>query len=175
MTNTFVGSEVDRLPWLKDEVQRRKKSPSWVVAFVAASAVAIIAALSFWLGMNGAFRSLAGPQSEPQTSIELPPAASEPALLESGPMPEVDPSITPTVELPVQKDVNFEAPPVRRMAAGRAAAHQQHRVAKVTAKSKKAPAEDTEALKYASPWKSNGVSGRMVRVGAYSSLGKGKD
>ncbi|HJR82820.1 MAG TPA: SPOR domain-containing protein, partial [Sphingomicrobium sp.] len=32
-----------------------------------------------------------------------------------------------------------------------------------------------DALKYANPWKSVGVSGRMVRVGAYSSMEKGKD
>ena len=175
MANTFVGSEVDRLPWLKDEIKRPSRSPSWVVAFVAASAVAIIAALSFWLGMNETFRSERTAQTEAQATVDLPLSASEAVPQGSAIMPDVDPPITPTVDMPTQKDVSFEAPPVRRMAASRAAAHRPHPVAKTAAKSKKAPVEDDSTLHYASPWKSTGVSGRMVRVGAYSSLGKGKD
>jgi hypothetical protein len=177
MANTFVGSEVDRLPWLKDEIKRPSRSPSWVVAFVAASAVAIIAALSFWLGMSG--RLSLEPNAAADASIALPPAdtASEPDALEPGSaMPEVDPALEPPgVAMPVQQDVRLEAPPVRRMAAQRAMVTAHHSHPKKAVATKNKDAEDKEGMTYASPWKSAGVSGRMVRVGAYSSMEKGKD
>ena len=69
----------------------------------------------------------------------------------------------------------MEAPPVRRVAANRAAAAAHRSRPKTSSASKAKSVEDEDALKYASPWRSTGVSGRMVRVGAYSSMEKGKD
>jgi hypothetical protein len=43
---------------------------------------------------------------------------------------------------------------------------------KAATAAKKAPAK--KAVTYSNPWKSEGVSGRMVRIGAYGSLEKGK-
>jgi hypothetical protein len=177
MAHSFVGAEADRLPWLKDDVKRPRRSSGWVVAFLAASAVAIIAALSFWLGMNGALRPSPAPEAQSQTKIDLPPVASEPVPLDQEAMPQVEPApIPPAVGLPAQQDVRLEAPPVRRVAARRdAAAHRSHPASKSAAAPKKKSAADAKALKYANPWKSTGVSGRMVRVGAYSSMEKGKE
>jgi hypothetical protein len=177
MAETYVVGDADRLPWLTDEVKRRKKSGGWVVSFLASSVVAIIAALSFWLGMNGGLRPRLGVEAQPEVQVELPPAASSnaPVLLQPEPaMPQVEPSpVPPSVVLPAQEEVRLEAPPVRRVAAKRAAA--AHRARASAAKPIDKPVEDSESTRYANPWKSTGVSGRMVRVGAYSSLEKSKE
>jgi len=177
MADTFLGPEADRLPWLSDNVRRSKRGSSWVTAFVAASAVAVIAALSFWLGMNDALRPQRSVQAQAEASLDLPPAdPSAVAPLQPEPvMPQVEPAtVPPAVEMPVQQDVRLEAPPVRRVAAKKPAVvvHRSHHQKSAA---KKKPAEDVKTLDYASPWKSTGVSGRMVRVGAYSSLEKGKE
>jgi len=178
MPNISTAADADRLPWLTDEIKGRpKRSSSWVVPFLAASAVALIAALSFWLGMSGALRQKA--VEAPNARVELPPASlpSEPVLLQPEPvMPQVAPAPSPEVALPEQKEVAIEAPPLRR--ARQAAAVAVHRSHAVAAKPKPAtvkPAEEKGGLRYASPWESKDVSGRMVRVGAYSTLEKGKE
>ena len=168
-----MAGDANRLPWLTDDKKRRKKPAGWVASFVAASSVALIAAGSFWLGMNGGLLPQPAAQNASEASIYL----SEPELLQAEPMmPQVEPSqLPPPVALSAQEEVRMEAPPVRRVAAkgAAAAAHRSRPTRKATSKSE--PVEDTDALNYANPWKSTGVSGRMVRVGAYSSLDKGKD
>ena len=173
MANVYTAGDANRLPWLTDEKKRRKKPAGWVVSFVAASSVAIIAAVSFWLGMNGTLRPQPVSQSASEASLYL----SEPELLQAEPMmPQVEPSPDPpAVALPGQEELRMEAPPVRRVAANRAEAAAHRSRPKTSRASKAKAAEDEDALKYANPWKSTGVSGRMVRVGAYSSLEKGKD
>ena len=176
MADTFLGSEADRLPWLSDNVRRSKRGSSWVTAFVAASAVAIIAALSFWLGMSDALRPQRSVLAQAEASLDLPPVDPSAVVpLQPEPaMPQVEPaSVPPAVEMPVQQDVHLEAPPVRRVAAKRPSVV-VHRSQNQKSAAKKA-AEEDDTLEYASPWKSTGVSGRMVRVGAYSSLEKGKE
>ena len=174
-----MAGHADRLPWLTDDVRRPKSSSSWVVAFVAASAVAIIAAVSFWLGMNG-IPSQAVDQSGSQARVELSPAAVPGAIDVPQPepvMPQVEASaMPPAVALPAQQDVRLEAPPVRRVAA-RSAIAAAHRSAsgKAAGRAKKSAVEAAAASNYANPWKSRDVSGRMVRVGAYSSLEKSKE
>ncbi len=176
MANAFVGSDADRLPWLKDNVKRAKRTPSWVVAFVAASAVAIIAAFSFWLGMKEPFRDAAGSQARPQASMDLPVVVPEPQRRDQLPMPQVESGPVPEgVGLAVQEDVRIEAPPVRRVAAKRNVVTIHRSKARESTAAKKKPSEDSKTLSYANPWKSTGVSGRMVRVGAYSSMDKGKE
>ena len=179
MADTFVGSKADRLPWLNDDVRRPSRSNGWIVSFLAASSVAIIAAVSFWLGMNGALRPAMDAQNPTEASIDLPSADSsdELAALQAEPMmPQVEPTaVPPAVGMPAQEDVRLEAPPVRRVAAKNAAAAHRSRPATKKAAAAKKSVEEEKALKYASPWKSTGVSGRMVRVGAYSSMEKGKD
>jgi hypothetical protein len=173
MANVYTAGDANRLPWLTDEKKRRKKPAGWVVSFVAASSVAIIAAVSFWLGMNGTLRPQPASQSASEASLYL----SEPELLQAEPMmPQVEPSpVPPSVALPGQEELRMEAPPVRRVAAKRAAAAAHRSRPKKLSASKTMAAEDEDALRYANPWKSTGVSGRMVRVGAYSSMEKGKD
>jgi hypothetical protein len=182
MARTILASDADRLPWLNDDVRRPKRSSSWVAAFVAASTVAVIAALSFWLGMNGLPRGLSLPMSQgaPDARVDVPPAELG-VFAQDQVMPEVEPSPVPgPVALPLEGEVRPStavAPPVRRVAAKRAAAVHRSRPARAKAASSKSkkPAEDAKVLKYANPWKSRGVSGRMVRVGAYGSMERGKE
>jgi hypothetical protein len=172
-----IARDFERLPWLTDDVRRRPKgSANWVVAFLAASAVAIIAALSFWLGMNGVLAPKPALHMQPQARLDLPAAdpLSEPAPFEAETvMPSVEPVPLPApVVIRQQEEVRITASASRR----REAVRHEHR-AKMTrpqtaAAAKKVP--EKKAVAYSNPWKSDGVSGRMVRIGAYGSLEKGK-
>jgi hypothetical protein len=170
-----IARDFERLPWLTDDVRRRpkKRSANWVVAFLAASAVAIIAALSFWLGMNGALAPKPAVQTQPETRVDLPPAANSlpaPALLEpEAVMPSVEPAPVPApVVIRQQEEVRI-ASAMRR----RDVVHRAKTTRPKTAAAAKNVAEK-KTVAYSNPWKSDGVSGRMVRIGAYGSLEKGK-
>jgi hypothetical protein len=175
MADTFVAGDADRLPWLTDDVRRPRRSANWVVAFVAASAVAIIAALSFWLGMSGALKRELGVQTRPETRVELPPVASspnKPVPLQPEPMmPRVEPAPAPApVIIRQQEEVRIAAGPRQRRVV--------HRVNRAKASRPKAAAAkrvpEKKTLSYSNPWESADVSGRMVRIGAYGSLEKGR-
>ena len=176
MADSFVTGNADRLPWLTD-AKRRRRSPSWVVAFVAASAVAVIAALSFWLGMNGALRPQPASHLQPEARVDLRSAVPPSELLQPEPvMPQVEPTpVPPSVAMPALEEARMEAPPVRRVAHKAASVNRSRPVATKAARSKKKSAEDTEKSKYLNPWTSKNASGRMVRVGAYGSLEKSKE
>ena len=172
-----IARDYERLPWLTDDVRRKpKRSANWVVSFLAASAVAIIAAFSFWLGMNGALAPRPDLRAPPEARLDLPPAANpqlDPAPTQPEPvMPLVEPAPMPApVVIRQQEEVRFAAEPRERKGD-----HRVHRAKATPPKSataaKKAPAK--KAVTYSNPWKSEGVSGRMVRIGAYGSLEKGK-
>ena len=169
-----IARDFERLPWLTDDVRRRpkKRLANWVVAFLAASAVAIIAAVSFWLGMNGALAPKPAVQTQPETRVDLPAAdpLSEPAPIQPEPvMPRVEPAPLPApVVIRQQEGVRIASASHRRDVVHRAKTTHP----KAAAAPKKAPEKKTVA--YSNPWKSDGVSGRMVRIGAYGSLEKGK-
>jgi hypothetical protein len=171
-----IARDFERLPWLTDEVRRRPKprrSANWVVAFLAASAVAIIAAFSFWLGMNGTLAPK--PAAQPETRVNLPPAAnplSEPGLIQLEPaMPQVEPAPVPApVVIRQQEEIRIASAPRERKAV-----HSERRTRAIPAKAASAnKTAEKKAVTYSNPWKSDGVSGRMVRIGAYGSLEKGK-
>src|SRR6478752_2208113 len=106
-----IAPDVDRLPWLTDNVVRPRRSTRLVGPFLAASAVAIIAALSYWLGMSVALTPKSGNLAPPEASVALPPASSpaEPELSQPE-MPQVEPVVAPPpVALPGPKQVRIEA------------------------------------------------------------------
>jgi hypothetical protein len=171
-----IARDFERLPWLTDDVRRPRRSANWVVAFLAASAVAIIAALSFWLGMNGVLTPKPTVPVQPETRVDLPPAAnplSDPALIQPEPaMPQVEPAPVPaSVVIRQQEEVRIASATRERKVV-----HRERRAngtrAEAAAASKKT--SEKKAVTYSNPWKSDGVSGRMVRIGAYGSLEKGK-
>lgn len=168
-----IAPDVDRLPWLTDDHVRLPKRPNqFVTAFLAAAAVAVIAALSYWLGMSSLRQPKQPPAISSETHIQVPapPVEAPQAVLA---MPQVEPSpVPPQVSLPAQPEVRIEAGPVRRIARKTAVVHRSPAGSK-PAISSKSPA-GKKGLKYTNPWESAGASGRMVRVGAYSSLNAGK-
>jgi hypothetical protein len=171
-----LAPDVDRLPWLTDHVERPRRSIRFVGPFLAASAVAIIAALSYWIGMSGALTPSSGNPARPEASVELPPA-SAPAKpdLSRPEMPQVEPVLAPPpVALPDQKQVRIESPPVSHLAKRTLTVHRGSPAATKADRSQTKTASGTKEERYANPWESSGVSGRMVRVGAYSSLEAGK-
>jgi hypothetical protein len=116
-------------------------------------------------------------RTQPQATVDLPSVVesrTDPVALRPEPaMPQINPSpVPPPVALPRGEEVRIEAPPVRR--AARKSAVTVYRSSAAKRKSASAKAAPTNGLKYANPWKSEGVSGRMVRIGAYGSLEKGK-
>ena len=172
-----IARDFERLPWLTDDVRRRpKRSANWVVAFLAASAVAIIAAFSFWLGMNGALAPRSTVRTQPETRVDLPAAdpLSEPALIQPElVMPRVEPAPIPApVVIRQQEEVRIASAPRERKVVHRVPRAKTMSPPKAANAAKKAAAK--KAVAYSNPWKSEGVSGRMVRIGAYGSLEKGK-
>jgi len=169
-----IAPDVDRLPWLTDDHVRRPRRPNhFVTSFLAASAVAVVAALSYWLGVSGLLdqnrQTIAS-----EARIAVPAAKSPPIEVEqpAPAMPQVEPSPAPEVALPTPREVRIETPPVRRVTRKAVLVHRPHPATKATP-SRKAPTE-RKGLNYSNPWESAGASGRMVRVGAYSSLDAGK-
>lgn len=169
-----IAPDVDRLPWLTDDhVRRPRRRNHFVTSFLAASAVAVIAALSYWLGMSG----LPGQRQQaaaPEARVEVSAIQSTPReVAQPVPdMPQVKPAPAPEVTLPVQREVRIEAPPVRRVTPKSVSVHRSHPATKLAPARKASPPR--KGLNYTNPWESAGASGRMVRVGAYSSLDAGK-
>jgi hypothetical protein len=171
-----IAPDVDRLPWLTDDHVRRSRRPSdFVTSFLAASAVAIIAALSYWLGMSGLPGHKRQAPYSSEVRIEVPPMKSPPvgSMLPEPAMPQVEPSpVPPPVALQPRREVRLHASPATP-ATRKAAPAGRSRPAKTTASLRAASAEKN-GLSYSNPWLSAGASGRMVRVGAYSSMDDGK-
>ena len=170
--------DVDRLPWLTDEHAPKKAGGRWWLTALAMLAVAAIAAVSFWFGMNRTSDPIGTSQPRPEVTTALPvPAPVEPVVqqVEPAPMPQVEPApVQPPVVIRQQEDVRpaiSSTPPKRRMVSKPAPA----RAKRATSSSATAKAEpERKALQFSNPWESAGASGRMVRVGTYSSLRQGK-
>jgi hypothetical protein len=182
MVETFAP-ELDRLPWLTDDrAPARKSSGKWLVIALVVLAMAGIAAVAFWIGMN---RSQA--PGEPQTTglpIEPAPVVQQAAPAEPGvdvrpvPIPEVEPAPVPApVIFRQQQEVRtaIEAAPQRRVV--RRSASAPHRITTPRVEASEAPtkpAEEKKPLSFSNPWDSSAASGRMVRVGTYANLRQGK-
>ena len=115
--------DVDRLPWLTDEHSPKKSGGRWWLAGLALLAVAAIAAVSFWFGMNRTLAPTETSQPRPEVTTALPlPAPVEPVVpeVEPLPMPQVEPApLQPPVVIRQQEDVPpaiSSSPPARRTA-----------------------------------------------------------
>jgi hypothetical protein len=125
--------------------------------------------------MNGALAPKPAVTTQPETRVDLPPTAnplSESAPVQPQPaMPQVEPAPVPApVVIRQQEEIRIASAPRDRKVVHRVNRAKTTRP-KAAGAAKKAP-EKTVA--YSNPWKSDGVSGRMVRIGAYGSLEKGK-
>ena len=170
--------DVDRLPWLTDDHAPKKSGGRLWLTGLALLAVAAIAAVSFWFGMNRTSDPVATGQPKTEVTTALPmPAPVEPLIqeVEPLPMPQVEPAaMQPPVVIRQQEEVRppiSSTPPTRRVA--KKPAPPRAKRAKVSTAPAK-PAAEKKALQFSNPWESAGASGRMVRVGTYSSLRQGK-
>lgn len=176
---TTVASDAERLPWLTDDrPSRRRTGNRWLFLSLSATAIALVAAVSFWFGMNQRPQPEAEPTADtaPSATVTLPsPAEPDARQVEIVPMPQVEPvPQAPQVALPRADEVRpvlEDAPPVRRMA--RRASPAPRKRARAAAPAAKAEPDD-RGLRFTNPWESAGASGRMVRIGTYSSLSQGK-
>ena len=171
--------DVDRLPWLTDEHAPKKSGGRWWLTGLAVLAVAAIAAVSFWFGMNRVSDSSGISQPRPEVPTALPvPSPADPVVqeVEPVPMPQVEPApVQPPVVLRQQEEVRpaiSPAPPQRRIL--RKSTPSRSARARSSAAASAKPAAEKKALQFSNPWESAGASGRMVRVGTYSSLRQGK-
>jgi hypothetical protein len=178
---TRVAGETERLPWLTDDrPTKRGKGNGWLFAALSALALVLVAGVSFWLGMRQTGEGAPAVVTEDAVStatVEL-PSPADPAVrdVEIAPMPQVEPTPQPQpVVLPGAQEVRpalQDAPPVRRMA--RRSAPPVHRRTRSSAPAKAKAVPEKRKLQFTDPWESDGASGRMVRIGTFSSLQQGK-
>jgi len=169
----ILTPDVDRLPWLTDERVTRKSRSGWWLVPLALIVIGGVAALSFWLGRTGPRSTLTAAEematSEVTTALPVPtPSETLVSDVRPTPMPEVQPAPQPApVFVRQQQEVR-----IAERAARRAAYRPRPR-----ASVKAAPAkteDEPKSLQFSNPWESAEASGRMVRVGTYSTLRQGK-
>ena len=170
MSRVEAAAAMDRLPWLTDDLtpQPAPRRSAAVTGFALAT-VLLVSGAAFWFGLQSVEDQAppASPSPPAATTVRLPaarPAAPVQPQVKIARVPEVEPIVAPTI--PVGE-------PAKRVAE------------KGLFKSRPAP-EPTPAAKDASstlqperlqPWPVrviDGAAGRLVRVGAYSSVHRAK-
>jgi len=181
MIDSRVALDMDRLPWLADErteVRAPRPKPRRNVSWVslvpwALVAILLVAGVSYWLGM----RSMSEPdfveQAAPTPSVAtttLPAPVIE--RVEPVVMPEVKPVDEPApVRIAPAKSVGKASTEVARRAAAKPAAEKAEATLE-TAETEAAP--KPAKLEYWPAIESTGASGRMVRIGTFSSRHQAK-
>jgi len=164
MSRAEAAAGPDRLPWLPDEpkVQATKPRPRGMIASLLITAP-IVAGLAFWFGARDAQENaLPAPAAQKVATVRLPaarPAEPVQPQVELAAPPEVEPIVAPPTPV-------VEQPPVIRRSPG-------HRTV-VSPKAEPAPKAEPPALE---PWPVrivDGAAGRLVRVGAFSSVHQAK-
>lgn len=182
MADRGIAYDPDRLPWLTEDRKPRAKRGSSPLLLWALLAALVVAAGSYWLGMQSVAPSddVTEPALSPAATATLPePAAVEPrpAEVRPAPTPEVKPAAEPA-PVPI---VRAEPPravktrPVRR-AASKPPAKKFSQLARVkAAQAKPAVAAPRPAPLQAWPAAvSEGAYGRVVRIGTFSSRHQAK-
>jgi hypothetical protein len=182
MTDSRAVVAADRLPWLSDDVgPRRTRGARRPLGWVAAIAILLIAAASYWLGQRSSEHAppmTAGARSSPTTTVPLPqPRTLEPAppQVQAEPMPNVAPVPAPPAPMP-----RHAAPVPRRehklpAVAAPTTSAESERVAETEAPQEKEAVELQPVVRNNEhpdrPWPvrvTDGASGRLVRVGTFT-------
>lgn len=170
----ILAPDVDRLPWLADERVPRKNKLRWWMLPAVLLLASVVFAISFWFGMMKAQFTPPAADAAGEVTTALPvavPPQSVPAV-EPLPMPEVEPAPLPApVVMRRQEEVRIASARPERRTIRRAVPRQPS-----ASSAKAAPDKVTQpkALTFSNPWESADASGKMVRVGTYSSLKQGK-
>jgi hypothetical protein len=171
MSRVEAAAGMDRLPWLPDEPVTRPARPrSGILIGTALAAVLLVGGGALWLGSAGVDQ-LAPPASAPRkatTTVKLPePRLAQPEV-KIAPVPEVEPIVappTPVIEPP--RTVTRVAE--RTLTTPKAVETKSAPVVETPPK-----AEEPERLE---PWSVrvvDGAAGRLVRIGAFSSVHQAK-
>jgi outer membrane biosynthesis protein TonB len=167
MSHAEMATGPDRLPWLTDEPQPRAKRRTRPNPALAAGALVVIAAASFWIGTHE------WPQEAPAptTTVRLPPPRVEqaPQTIAVAPQPEVKPAPIPEVQPAPQREVKIAPPPSVKVRARVAPTDEPAPAAKPEAAPAKPAAAPTASLKPWNPRASAGAAGRLAQVGAFGS------
>jgi hypothetical protein len=173
------AAAADRLPWLEDEAlpAPRRRRPSWA-APAAAAAIALVAALSYFLGVNSWYQQrFEHPAAAPAATVQLPEPRA-PQLSQATPSQQVEVSPQPLVRIervPVIEPM--VAPPIPVIDSEPvsteelAHADQPAPAAAATPPLQSAPAVPPQV------WPVrviDGASGRLVRIGAFATAHQAK-
>lgn len=168
----------DRLPWLTEERPSRRRTGAWRRALLGLVGIGLVAAVFYWIGLSNSLRERQDQAARSRDTVRVDVAPVAPTDAVSGDdMPEVKPlPVPPPVTLPRQDEVRpvLEAPGIRRAIHRPAPPRTAPVRAVVEPKPAKRPETRPQPLGFSNPWESAGASGRMVRVGTYSSLRQGK-
>ena len=180
MGNGQAVAGVDRLPWLADEGEAaaRRRRPAAALVWAVPLLLLVVAAASYWLGANSE-RLFERPEfrlaADPAATISVP--LPEP-LGDRGPPPMVEP--LPEPAMPAIAEPATAASRAVAAAPARPRPASKHRRPNPHSKPKpKARSQDRSRAKPSSPepWPVRvieGSSGRLVRIGAFSSRAQAK-
>ena len=171
MSRVEAATGMDRLPWLPDEpVTRPARRRSGAVIGTASAAVLLVGGAAFWLGTRGV-EELAPPASAPHksaTTVKLPAPQPAQAEVKIAPVPEVEPIVAPPTPV-------IEPPRAVTRVAERTLTRAEPAAEKPVAEVVETPAPPKpEKLE---PWPVrviDGAAGRLVRIGAFSSVHQAK-
>ena len=173
MSEAPAAVSLDRLPWLPDEPQARRRGPilPWVIA-----GTALVGAASYWLGTRTSENEAAPPTALPTQTVPLPQARpAEPGL---APTPQRVEPVEPVVAPPI----TIVEQPVHRMPLERV--HEKP-VQPVVAQDLPETKVDVPAVVPDTPKKDSalevwpvrdidGASGRLVRIGTFTTVHQAK-
>jgi hypothetical protein len=175
MSDAVVAAGMDRLPWLADEPQPRARRGRRELAAWAAAATLLVAGVSYWMGANVSDQPVPVSTSHPTTTtLQLP----EPRPSET-PQPQVRiqraPEIEPIVAPPMP--VIEEPRPVRHPNATAEVPPTAPAAAPPPTSEAVPPSEPPAKIEPAQVWPArviDGASGRLVRVGAFTTAHQAK-
>jgi hypothetical protein len=169
MGQSQAAAGIDRLPWLPDEPAQKAKRGRGLFAW-AAAAILVVAGLSYWLGSRAGGPPAASKEARSVTTVALPPArplATQPEV-KLDRVPEVEPIVAPP--MPVVDTPRV----VRRPLIKSVAVPEPTDEVKSTAEDEAAAASTADPLALWPVRAIDGASGRLVRVGTFSTAHKAK-
>jgi hypothetical protein len=166
---------LDRLPWLDDEPEPRTKRGRGMLWLLAAVAMLVIAAASYWTGMHSRQPPLgdAPRAARPSTTIRLPEPRPAQGEVKLDRMPDVAPVMAPTVRPAPQRQVVLRGPPT--IVPAPVATSEQQPQPQPQPQPQLQPQPQVVAPTVQRPpalWPARqaaGAAGRLVRIGAFGS------
>ena len=183
MSRVETAPGMDRLPWLPDEpAPRSTRSHGASLLAPALGAMLLVGGVAFWLGL-GSVEEEAPPVSrspKPAATVRLPtarPAVPAQPEVKMAPAPEVEPIVAPPMPV-IEPPPRVHRGPTKIVSEPRPAPRPE-----VTAKeeapkvaAQPAPQPQPKPQRF-EPWpvrEVDGAAGRLVRVGAFSSVHQAK-